>query len=306
MLKNSSAGLLAVGSVALDTVETPFGKIKEGLGGSATYFSAAARFFNRVSVIAVVGEDFPKKHLRLLGRLGVDTRGIEIQKDGKTFRWRGFYDYDLNTARTLKTELNVFASFKPRVPLEHRRSRTVFLANIDPDIQSAVLGQIHRPRLVACDTMNYWIENKKKSFMGLLKKIDIFLCNDSEARELSREANLLKASRWILSRGPKLLVIKKGEHGVVCFSKKFLFLAPAYLLESVLDPTGAGDTFAGGFVGYLSKMGKLNEAAIRKAVIYGSVLASYNVESFSLNRIARLRWSEIEKRYRQFRSLTRF
>ncbi len=297
--------VLAVGSIALDTVETPFGKIKEALGGSATFFGASARFFCPISLVAVVGEDFPKKYIRLIQRLDIDTRGIEFQK-GKTFRWRGFYDYDLNSAKTLKTELNVFQFFKPRLSEANKKSRIVFLANIDPELQQSVLRQVKAPELVACDTMNYWIEHKKKSLLRLLKKVDIFLCNDSEARQFSSEYNLIQAARWILDRGPKLLVIKKGEHGVICFSKKFLFLAPAYLLEKVFDPTGAGDSFAGGFIGYLTRSPKLSEAVVRQAVVYGSVLASYNVESFSCDRLVWLKTEEIQRRYRQFRKITAF
>ncbi len=297
--------ILAVGSVALDSVETPFGKEEEALGGSATYFGASARFFYPVSLVAVVGEDFPKKHLDLMKKLGVCCDGIKVEK-GKSFRWQGFYDYDLNSARTLKTHLNVFASFKPALSVKDRESRFVFLANIDPDIQTSVLRQVRAPSLTACDTMNYWIKNKRKSLVSLLNKIELFLCNDSEARELSGEYNLVKAARWVLSKGPKLFVIKKGEHGVICFSKSFVFLAPAYLLEKVFDPTGAGDSFAGGFIGYLARASRINEAVVRRAVIYGSVLASYNVESFSLNRVARLTPADIEKRYREFKAITRF
>ena len=298
-------GILAVGSVALDTVETPFGKVTDALGGSATFFSAAARFFSPVSVVAVVGRDFPSKHLTLMKKLGVDTDGIRIER-GKTFRWHGRYSFDLNNPKTLKTDLNVFETFRPRISVENRDSRIVFLANIDPDIQRAVLDQVWEPSLVACDTMNFWIENKKKSLLGLLKRVDVFLCNDSEARELSGEFNLLKASRWILGRGPRLVVIKKGEHGVHCFSKEFTLSVPAFLLEEVFDPTGAGDSFAGGFIGYLTRSTKLAESVVRRAVIYGSVVASYNVESFSLTRLSRLRRSEIEERVRHFRALTRF
>lgn len=297
--------ILAVGSVALDSVRTPFGSAKNALGGSATYFSASARFFLPVSLVAVVGEDFPKRYLERIQKLGIRTEGLRVES-GKTFRWEGSYDYDLNTAKTLKTELNVFQSFKPVISESQKKSRYVFLANIDPEIQSSVLGQIKNPRLSACDTMNYWIEHKKRSLEKLLKKVDIFLCNDSEARELSSEFNLIQASRRILSYGPKLVVIKKGEHGVLCFSKDFIFLAPAYLLEKVFDPTGAGDTFAGGFIGYLCKADRLNEGTIRQAVVYGSVLASYNVESFSLDRVATLKFSDIQTRYRQFREMTRF
>lgn len=297
--------ILAVGSVALDSVKTPFGKAREVLGGSATFFSASARFFAPVSVVAVVGQDFPKKYLTLIQGLGVNASGIEVA-GGKTFRWEGLYEYDLNNPRTLKTELNVFQSFKPKVSAENKKCPFIFLANIDPDLQRFVLRQMKHVRLSACDTMNYWIENKRPSLVKLLGDVKIFLCNDSEARELSGEYNLVKAAKAILSRGPELVVIKKGEHGVICFSKRFLFLAPAFLLEKVFDPTGAGDSFAGGFVGYLTRSPALNEASVRRAVIYGSVLASYNVESFSVNRLAKLKLSEIEARYRQFKQLTRF
>ncbi len=303
-MKNN--GILAVGSVALDTVSTPFGKAVRALGGSATYFSASARFFAPVSVVAVVGDDFPREHLALFKRLGVDASGIRTVTGGKTFHWEGAYSYDLNNPRTLKTELNVFQSFRPQLTPRQRQSRFVFLANIDPDIQRKTLRQVSRPEFVACDTMNYWIENKRPSLFKLLKNVDIFLCNDGEARALSGEFNLLKASRAILSRGPRLLVIKKGEHGVICFSKDSVFTTPAYLLEKIFDPTGAGDTFAGGFLGYLTRSPKLETAAVRRAVIYGSVLASYNVESFSLKRLASLKKADIERRVRHFRELTRF
>lgn len=297
--------ILAVGSMALDSVKTPFGEAKDALGGSVTYFSASARFFSPVAVVAVVGKDFPKKHIRLMQKLGVNTNGLQIA-EGKTFRWKGLYDYDLNNAQTLKTELNVFESFKPKLSDENRHSNFVFLANIDPDIQTSVLNQVKRPLLTACDTMNYWIQTKKQSLLELLKGMDIFLCNDSEARQLSGQYNLIECAKWVLSRGPKLLVIKKGEHGVICFSKKFLFLAPAFLLESVFDPTGAGDSFAGGFMGYLTRSPKLDERIVRRAVIYGSVLASYNVESFSLNRLAGLKPRDIESRYSLFQKVTKF
>ena len=299
-------GILAVGSVALDTVRTPFGKAVRALGGSAVFFSASARFFAPVSVVAVVGDDFPKKHLDLLRRLGVGTDEIRTVRGGKTFHWEGAYSYDLNNPKTLKTELNVFRDFRPRLSAASRKSRFVFLANIDPDIQRQVLKQVDRPLLTACDTMNYWIENKRPSLLKLLKQVDVFLCNDGEARELSGEFNLLKAARGILRQGPKLLVIKKGEHGVLCFSKDFIFTTPAYLLEKIFDPTGAGDTFAGGFLGYLTRSPRLEPDVVRRAVIYGSVLASYNVESFSLKRLAALRYSDIESRVRHFRELTRF
>ncbi len=298
-------GILALGSVALDTVETPFGKAREALGGSVTFFSASARFFSPVSVVAVVGEDFPKEHWATFKKLGVDTHDLKTAK-GRTFRWHGRYGYDLNNPRTLKTELNVFEHFHPSLSEANRSKHFVFLANIDPDIQHAVLDQVSHCLFSACDTMNFWIEHKKKPLMKLLKRIDVFLCNDGEARELSGEYNLMAAARWILDRGPRLVVIKKGEHGVACFSKKNVFTVPAYPLEKVFDPTGAGDTFAGGFIGFLARAGRLDDARVRRAVIYGSVLASYNVESFSLKRLASLTRGEIESRYRHFRQLTRF
>lgn len=297
--------ILAVGSVALDSVKTPFGEVREALGGSASFFSAAARFFSPVSVVAVVGQDFPKKYLALFKRLGIDTHDIAVER-GRTFRWEGYYDHDLNSAKTLKTELNVFRTFKPAISGSNRACRNVFLANIDPDIQATVLDQVDEPRLVACDTMNYWIQSKKQGLLRLLKKVDVFLCNDAEARQLSGEYGLVHAARWILAKGPKIVVIKKGEHGVVCFSKGSVFSAPAFLLENVYDPTGAGDSFAGGFIGHLSHAPKVNAAALRRAIVYGSVVASYNVESFSLERLAALKRGEIDRRYRLFREMTKF
>lgn len=297
--------ILAVGSMALDSVETPFGKVRDALGGSVTYFSASARFFAPVTLVAVIGRDFPERHLVLMRRLGIDTSGI-VRETGKTFRWKGLYNFDLNNPKTLKTELNVFRDFKPVLDPEHRQSRFVFLANIDPQIQEAVLDQVEDPLLTACDTMNFWIENNRSGLLRLLRKVDILLCNDSEARELSGETNLVKASQWILSHGPRLAVIKKGEHGVICFAREFMFLTPAYLLESVFDPTGAGDSFAGGFMGFLTRSPRLGQSDVRKAVVYGSILASYNVESFSLKRLVSLRWPEIQERYKIFRDMTRF
>jgi len=299
-------GILAVGSVALDTVETPFGKAVDALGGSASFFSASARFFVPVSMVAVVGSDFPKKHLQLFKKLGIDASGLETVLGGRTFRWAGRYSYDLNNPKTLKTELNVFQDFRPKLSEANRQKKIVFLANIDPEIQHTVLKQMRSPSLSACDTMNFWISSKKPALLKLLKGVDVFLCNDAEARELSGEFNLIQAARWVLSRGPKLLVIKKGEHGVVCFTKDSLFTAPAYLLEKIFDPTGAGDTFAGGFIGSLARAGRVTDTEVRRAVVYGSVLASYNVESFSLNRLAALKRADIEKRLRHFRELTRF
>lgn len=297
--------MLIVGSVATDTVKTPFGKREDILGGSATFSSISASFFTRPHIVAVVGEDFPKKYISLFKSRGIGTEGIEIAK-GKTFHWEGYYDYDLNVAHTVHTHLNVFKDFNPNVPQRLRHSRFVFLANIDPDLQYNVLKQMHRPKLVACDSMNYWIENKRRALERILDKIDILLLNDSEARLFSGESNLLKAARLIVTYGPRSVIIKKGEHGVIYFSKNSHFVAPAYLLESLYDPTGAGDTFAGGMMGFLSKASRINDASMRKAIIHGSIMASFVVEDFSVNRLLEISLADIRARYNQFRRITRF
>jgi len=297
--------ILVVGSVALDSVETPFGKREEALGGSATYFSVAASFFDKVNLVATVGEDFPERYIALFKNRGIGIDGLVTAK-GKTFRWKGKYDYDLNTAHTIYTHLNVFEHFKPVIPKHFKKSPLLFLANIDPDIQYSVLKQIRRPKLVVCDSMNYWIENKRKELERLLGKIDILLLNEAEARQFSGESNLMKAAQLIVSFGPKAVVIKKGEHGVIYFSKDSHFVAPAYLLESLYDPTGAGDTFAGGMVGFLSKSREINESSIRKSIIYGSILASFVVEDFSINRMLDITMKDIRARYEHFRKITKF
>jgi sugar/nucleoside kinase (ribokinase family) len=297
--------LLVVGSVAFDSVKTPFGEVEEVLGGSATYFSTAASYFTSVSLVAVVGNDFPEKHVLFLKSRKIDIEGLE-RREGKTFRWKGEYGYELNEARTLETQLNVFQSFKPKIPERYKDIKVVFLANIDPDLQRDVLKQVREPSLVACDTMNFWIESKRDSLLETLKLVDLLLINDAEARELSGEPNLVKAANVILSYGPKTLIIKRGEYGALMFSGKKIFAAPAYPLESVFDPTGAGDCFAGGFMGYLANTMNFEESNIRKAIIFGSVMASYNVEAFSLDRIKSLDYSEIESRYREFKRLTHF
>lgn len=297
--------LLVVGSVAFDSVKTPFGEVDEVLGGSATYFATAASYFTDVAIVAVVGDDFPEEHITFLKSRKINTAGIE-RKAGKTFRWKGEYGYELNEARTLDTQLNVFQSFRPKLPENYKGRRVVFLANIDPDLQREVLSQVKEPALVACDTMNFWIEGKRESLIETLKLVDILLINEGEARELSKEPNLVKAAEVILSFGPKALVIKRGEYGALMFQKGKIFSAPAYPLESVFDPTGAGDSFAGGFMGYLSNTMNFEESNIRKAIIFGSVMASFNVESFSLDRIKALDYSEIESRFREFKALTHF
>jgi sugar/nucleoside kinase (ribokinase family) len=297
--------LLVVGSVAFDSVKTPFGEVDEVLGGSATYFATAASYFTDVAIVAVVGDDFPEEHLTFLKSRKINIAGIE-RKEGKTFRWKGEYGYELNEAHTLDTQLNVFQSFRPKLPESYKGRRVVFLANIDPDLQREVLSQVKEPALVACDTMNFWIEGKRDSLLETLRLVDILLINEGEARELSKEPNLVKAAEIILSFGPKALVIKRGEYGALMFQKGKIFSAPAYPLESVFDPTGAGDSFAGGFMGYLSSTMNFEESNIRKAIIFGSVMASYNVESFSLDRIRSLDYSEIESRFREFKALTHF
>jgi len=297
--------LLVVGSVGFDTVETPFGKAEEVLGGSATYFSTAASYFTDVRLVAVVGEDFPEMYINLLKLRGIDIRGL-VKTKGKTFRWEGRYGYELNEAHTIETQLNVFEDFRPDLPEEYRGSDIVFLANIDPELQSEVLHQMNNPKLVACDTMNYWIEGKYDYLRETLKEVDILLINDAEARELAREPNLVRAAQKIISFGPKTVVIKRGEYGALMFNGGSIFSAPAYPLETVFDPTGAGDSFAGGFLGYLANTNNFSEASMRQAMIFGSVMASYNVEDFSINRLKGLGYKEIEERFREFKKLTFF
>ena len=297
--------LLVVGSVAFDSVKTPFGEVEEVLGGSATYFSTAASYFTDVSLVAVVGDDFPEAHLTFLKERGINIDGLE-RSAGRTFRWKGEYSYQLNEAKTLETELNVFETFHPNLPESYRDASVVFLANIDPVLQLDVLRQVKSPELVACDTMNFWIEGKLGELIKTLASVDILLINDGEARELANEVNLVKAAKKIMSYGPKILVVKQGEYGALMFNGNTVFSAPAFPLETVLDPTGAGDSFAGGFMGYLAKCGEMNDGAIRQAVIYGSTMASFNVEAFSLDRMRSLKKEEITARYQAFKALTTF
>jgi sugar/nucleoside kinase (ribokinase family) len=297
--------LLVVGSVAFDSVKTPFGEVDEVLGGSATYFSTAASYFTDVAVVAVVGDDFPDKHLKFLKSRSIDIEGIE-KKEGKTFRWKGEYGYELNEAQTLDTQLNVFQSFKPNLPESYKEKKIVFLANIDPDLQRDVLEQVNNPSLIACDTMNFWIGGKRESLLKTLSLVDILLINDGEARELSNEPNLVKAARKIHSYGPKTLIIKRGEYGALMFKDNKIFSAPAYPLETIFDPTGAGDSFAGGFMGYLANTMNFDESNIRRAIIFGSVMASFNVESFSLDRLRSLDYEEVKNRFTEFKGLTHF
>jgi sugar/nucleoside kinase (ribokinase family) len=297
--------LLVVGSVALDTVKTPFGEGTEVLGGSATYFSTAASYFTSVDLIAVVGDDFPTEHVQFLESRGIDLTGLE-RRPGATFRWKGEYSHQLNEAKTLDTRLNVFETFRPKIPEHYRVPDVLFLGNIDPELQLDVLHQVKRPSVVACDTMNFWINGKQESLWKVLERIDVLLINDGEARALGGDPNLVKVARKILARGPKHLIVKRGEYGVLLFSEKEVFGAPAYPLEEVRDPTGAGDTFAGGFLGYLAATGNRSSEAIRQAIIFGSVMASFTVEAFSLDRLKNLDYKEIEERFRSFKRLTHF
>jgi sugar/nucleoside kinase (ribokinase family) len=297
--------IVVVGTVAFDTIETPFGRGENVLGGSATYFSTSASFFTDVSLVAVVGEDFPEEHVRFLKSRDINTDGLQ-RIPGKTFHWTGRYGYDLNEAQTLDTQLNVLMEFKPDLPESYRDAEYLFLANIDPDLQMEVLDQVRKPKLVACDTMNFWISSKPEALMKVLQRVDIVVINEGEARQFTGEVNLIKAARKIISLGCKRLVVKRGEYGVLMFTENSVFAAPAYPLEDVFDPTGAGDTFAGGFMGYLANTGNLSEEGVRQAIVFGSVMASFNVEDFSLNRMKKLDYKEIEARYRSFKALTHF
>jgi len=297
--------IVVVGTVAFDTVETPFGKGDNVLGGSATYFSTSASFFTDVSLVAVVGEDFPQEHVDFLQSRSIDTTGLQ-RIPGKTFQWRGKYGYDLNDAQTLDTQLNVLMDFRPNLPESYRDAEYLFLANIDPELQLEVLEQVRSPKLVACDTMNFWISSKPAALTEVMRKVDIVVINEGEARQFTSEANLIKAARKIIALGCKRLVVKRGEYGVLMFTGDSVFAAPAYPLEEVFDPTGAGDTFAGGFMGYLANTGDLSEEGVRQAIVFGSVMASFNVEDFSLERMKRLDYREIETRYKSFKTLTNF
>jgi sugar/nucleoside kinase (ribokinase family) len=296
------AELLVTGTLALDNVRTPFGEVTDALGGSATFFAYAASFFADVRLAAVVGPDFPKEHLDLLAGRGVDLAGVQVA-DGPTFRWTGEYGYDLNEARTLETRLGVLADFKPDLPARFRRCPFVFLANLDPVIQLDVLRSMERPRLAALDTMNFWIQGKRDELRTVLREVDALLINDTEARMLAEEPNLVKAARRILTWGPRIVVVKRGEYGALMVTERRFFFVPAYPLESVFDPTGAGDTFAGGFMGVLAGEGATDDQALRRAIVYGSVIASFTVEDFSLNRLKRLGRAEIDERYRAFREM---
>jgi sugar/nucleoside kinase (ribokinase family) len=298
-------GVLVVGSVALDSVKTPFGTVDNVLGGSASYFSTAASFFTEVALVGVIGDDFPAEALELFREREIDIDGLERVR-GRTFRWKGEYGYDLNEAVTLDTQLNVFEHFRPKLPSAYADSPYVFLANIDPELQLEVLTQVKRPKFVACDTMNFWIQGKLEALKAVLGRVDLLTINEAEARQLAQEPNVVKAARAILRMGPKALIVKRGEYGALMFNGSTMFFAPAYPLETVYDPTGAGDSFAGGFMGYLANVDDVSEEAMRQAIIMGSTMASFNVESFSLERLRSLTYPEIRDRFRAFRRLVNF
>lgn len=302
---SSIMSILAVGTVAFDSIETPTGSADHVLGGSATYITLAARFFcEDVRLVAVVGNDFPEAHLNLLEQKGIDTEGLEIKEDGKTFAWAGRYHSDFNGRDTLYTHLNVLESFNPVLPERYTDSRIICLGNLQPGVQRLVLDQVKKSDLVVCDTMNFWIDHTLESLLETLKRVDCLMINDEEARQLAEESNLLRAARKILKMGPRVLVIKKGEHGAMVIDDESIFLVPAFPLEAIQDPTGAGDTFMGGFVGYLSRCSTFTDDSFRRAVVYGSALASFTVERFGPDRILEITQADIDARVEALRQIT--
>lgn len=298
--------LVIVGSVAFDTIETPSDRRERIVGGSGTYCSLAASFFTQPKLVAAVGEDFPEEMMEFFNQRRIDTRGVEV-KQGKSFFWEARYGDDPNQRTTLKTEPNVFEEFRPQLPSNFRESEIVFLANIDPDLQDDILSQVEKPKLVAMDTINFWINQKPASLLRVLEKVDLYFVNDEEIRLLTEEKNLIKAGKKILERGPSLVAIKKGEHGALVMGKDLVFGVLAHPCEEVIDPTGAGDSFAGGFLGYLDRIGRINdENEIRKAAVYGSVMASFVIEDFGIDRLKTLTEEEIENRFERFRKLVTF
>ncbi|HUS58477.1 MAG TPA: PfkB family carbohydrate kinase [Planctomycetota bacterium] len=297
--------LLVVGSIALDSVETPSGKVEEVLGGSATYFSYAASFYTKVRLVGVVGDDFPPEHRELLKSRNVDIAGLEVSR-GKTFRWRGSYEGAMNAATTLDVQLNCFGEFEPKIPEAFRDSEYVFLANCSPRLQKSVLSHVKSPKLVMCDTMNFYIDTERDELIDLLGRVDGFIINDAEAAQLTGKHNLVSAGRTILGYGPRFVVIKKGEHGAMLMDNQSIFCIPAFPLEEVVDPTGAGDSFAGGMMGHLSGSGKRDIAALKRALAFGTVIASFNVQGFSLSKFRSIDTSDIEKRFSDFAEMMRF
>jgi sugar/nucleoside kinase (ribokinase family) len=297
--------IIVLGTVALDTVKTPFGFRRHILGGSAVHFAMSARLFTAVNLVAIIGEDFPQKYIDFLHKKGIVLTSL-IRSSGKTFKWKGEYRGDLNTALTLGTELGVLLTFRPTISEEQRNIKNIFLANVDPDIQRHLLSHFNAPHLVALDSMNYWIKHKRKSLIRLLKQVNIFVANDQEVRGLTQETNLIKAAKMLRALGPEMILIKKGEHGVIFYSDKFQFCLPAYPTEKVIDPTGAGDTFAGGFMGYLAKAKRINESNIKNALAYGTIAASFNIEGFGLDKSSRINLKDLNSRLDKFRKLILF
>jgi sugar/nucleoside kinase (ribokinase family) len=297
--------LLVVGSIALDSVATPFGETADAPGGSAVFFSAAGTILHPVQVVGVVGSDYPLDALKALEARGVDLSGVE-QAAGESFRWKAKYSYDLSSRETLDTRLGVFAQFRPKLPVKFREARYVFLGNIDPELQLGVLDQIPHPALVACDTMNYWIHSKRDLLLELLRHIDIFMVNDAEARELSGDWNIYRAAHWVLERGPKMVVIKQGEHGALLVGATTTFKVPAYPVQEVFDPTGAGDAFAGGFMAYLAASDDVTPPNLRRAMVYGAVMGSFAVEAFGIQGLAHVTGADVRARVRAFKDLVHF
>lgn len=298
--------LLVVGSIALDSIETPFGATADALGGSAVFFSCAASILHPVQVVGVVGHDYPMEKLEPLKARGVDFAGVE-HKQGESFRWKGKYSYDLQNRETLETRLGVFADFNPTIPEAFRDARFVLLGNIDPELQLNVLEQIREPALVVCDTMNYWINGKRDALMALLERIDVLMVNDAEARQLSGDWNIYRAARWILKHGPRIAIIKQGEYGAVLVEpNENIFYVPAFPLEEIYDPTGAGDAFAGGFLGHLARDPDLSHTNLRRAMVFGATMGSFAVERFSVERFHEIGVAEVTARAREFSKLVHF
>ena len=298
--------ILVVGSVAFDALQTPFGRVDRCIGGSATYFSVAASFFSGVDIVAVIGEDFTDEDASVFKGRNINLDGLQRVPGQKTFFWSGEYGYDLNVAKTRDTQLNVFADFKPQLTEKQRNTDVLFLANIQPELQLDVLRQCKRPRIVALDTMNLWIATAREALERVFREVDLIVINEAEVRQFTGDPNLIKGARQILALGPQTLVIKRGEYGVVMVTKDAIFAAPAYPLENVFDPTGAGDTFAGGFLGYLASRAEIHDRELRRAIIFGSVLASFTVEKFSLDRLREISLRDVHERYQDFRALTHF
>jgi sugar/nucleoside kinase (ribokinase family) len=295
--------LLVVGSIALDSIFTPFGETADALGGSAVYFSVAGALLHPVQVVGVIGSDYPVAELERLAPRGIDWGGVE-RAEGESFRWKGKYSYDLQSRETLETRLGVFADFQPKLPESFRTAKYLFLGNIDPELQLGVLSQVRKPALVVCDTMNYWIQSKKAALLELLGRVDVLMVNDSEARELSGDWNIHRAGRWILAHGPKRVVIKQGEHGALLIEPTRTFYVPAFPLETVYDPTGAGDAFAGGFMAYLARCDSASDESIRRAMVVGATMGSYAVEQFGIRGFDQVTLADVESRVRAFRDLT--